>query len=145
MLHTSPHMRSHTPLVVLSVLVVSLVLSPAPARADSWFSASLGTLFGGSSGQDLEAAIENRSDLTYAFSFGGMRGGVFGGELDVGFTPRFFGADSAVESSNLLTVHGSVLLGIPVGGATGGGVRPYGVVGLGLIDGRSRSRACSTT
>ena len=54
-------------------------------------------------------------------------------EFDFAYTPKFFGADAAVDTSNVTTAHGSVLIGIPIGGQTGGGIRPYGVVGLGMI------------
>ncbi len=33
----------------------------------------------------------------------------------------------------MTTVMGNLLLGIPIGGQSGFGVRPYGVVGVGLI------------
>ena len=66
-----------------------------------------------------------------------MGGGVLGAEFDLGYTPKFFGSDGTVTGSRLTTAHGSLMLGIPVGGQTGGGIRPYGVVGVGLISRRT--------
>lgn len=120
------------------LLVALCVLSvPAPASADTWLGVFVGQLFGGSIGNELPEAFENRSEVTYGFNVGGMGGGVFGGEFDFGYTPGLFGKDSAVETSRLITAQGSLLLGIPIGGQTGSGLRPYGVVGAGLISRRA--------
>ena len=132
-------MRVHTTMVALC-LAAGSAITPAPARADTWFSPYLGPLFGGSANQTLSDAVDNRSDVTYGFSVGGMGNGIAGGELDVGDTPRFFGSDSSVVSSRVMTVQGSLLLGIPVGGQRGAGIRPYGVVGLGMIQRRAELR-----
>lgn len=121
--------------IVIVLFVAALAVHPATASADAWFSPYVGTLFGGSAGDlaDAVEAVDNAKDLTYGFSFGGMGGGVFGAEFDFGYTPHYYGSDSAVDSSNLLTLQGSLLIGIPVGGQSGAGLRPYGVVGLGMI------------
>ena len=121
----------------IAVVTVALMLLPHQANADTWISGFVGALFGGSTGDSFREAIENTSEATYGFSVGGMGGGVFGAEFDLAYTPKFFGSDGAVATSRLTTAHGSLILGIPVGGQTGGGVRPYGVVGMGLISRRA--------
>ena len=133
-------MRVSTAMVAVCVCAAWAVTAPAPARADTWFSPYLGSLFGGSANQTLSDAVDNRSDATYGFSVGGMGNGIAGGELDVGYTPGFLGSDGDVVSSRLMTVHGSLLLGIPVGGQRGAGIRPYAVVGLGMIQRRAELR-----
>jgi opacity protein-like surface antigen len=61
-------------------------------------------------------------------------GGIAGFELDFGYTPDFFGEESdfaLIGDSNVTTFSGSLVLGAPIGR-----VKPYGVVGLGIV--RSR-------
>ena len=64
-------------------------------------------------------------------SFGWM-GGIIGFEGDIGFSPDFFGKTDAGGSS-VLTFTGNVLVGIPIGGQDGFGVRPYGLAGVGIV------------
>jgi opacity protein-like surface antigen len=71
--------------------------------------------------------------MTYGFNIGGMSGGVVGAEFDFGYTPNFFGSDSGVQKSGVMTIMGSLIAGIPVGGQSGPGIRPYGIFGIGLI------------
>jgi hypothetical protein len=66
----------------------------------------------------------------FGWTAGGMRGGIIGGEVDLGFSPNFF--DEPVDNS-ALTVMGNLIVGIPVGGTAGGGLRPYVTGGAGLI------------
>ncbi len=119
--------------LVAGMFVITVTMLPTQASADAWFSAYLGSVFGGSTGEGLTEAVENSANRTYGVNVGGMGNGIIGGEFDFAYTPKFFGADAAVDTSNVMTAHGSVLLGIPIGGQTGGGIRPYGVVGLGMI------------
>ena len=118
---------------IVAAFVITLTMLPARAYADAWFNAYLGSVFGGATGEGLSEAVENNSNTTYGVNLGGMGGGIFGGEFDFGYTPKFFGADAAVDSSSVTTAHGSLLLGVPIGGQTGSGIRPYGVVGIGMI------------
>ncbi len=102
--------------VAAAMFVVAMTMLPAQAFADAWVSAYLGSVFGGATGEGLSEAVENNSNTTYGVNLGGMGSGIFGGEFDLGYTPKFFGADGAVDSSSVMTVHGSVLLGVPIGG-----------------------------
>lgn len=117
-------MMRHT-LKALSVLTAFLILSSAqPARADGFISPWVGANFAQEVGDGRTA---------FGFTGGGMGGGVFGGEFDFGYSPSFFGTDNTFGSNNVMTVMGNLILGIPFGGQSGGGVRPYGSGGLGLI------------
>jgi hypothetical protein len=59
---------------------------------------------------------------------------VIGVEADLGYSPDFFtpgGNQKLVSSSNVTTLTGNIIVGVPIGG--GLGVRPYVSGGLGLI------------
>src|SRR5581483_6438098 len=107
----------------LSALLLSL---STPARADGFISPFLGYNFGGDSGNcvSLTNCDEHRSN--WGVSFGSM-GSVFGAEVDLGYAPQFFGTSGSSDSA-VLTVMSNLMLTIPAGP-----VRPYGVIGLGLI------------
>ena len=110
--------------VVLLSSVLGIVLAPSPARADGFFVPWAGVNF------DNDPADGRGS---YGFSAGYMGAGVFGTEFDFGYSPRFFGDDEFFGSNNVLTAMGNLILGIPIGGTTGGGFRPYFTGGVGLI------------
>lgn len=120
-------------LLMVAVLVGLFFVFPSEAHADGWVSGFVGRAFGGSSGGDLAEALKNRDSVTYGFNIGAMSGGVFGAEFDFGYTPNFFGKDSGVQKSGVMTMTGSVIAGIPVGGQSGAGIRPYGIFGVGLL------------
>jgi opacity protein-like surface antigen len=68
-----------------------------------------------------------------------MGAGVVGFELDFGYSPNFFETGTAgnefdlANDSNVTTLTANAIIGIPIGGTTGGSVRPYVVGGVGLI------------
>jgi len=68
---------------------------------------------------------------------GWMGAGIVGWEADLAYTPEFFEADDDdldfIENSNVTSFMGNVLVGIPIGGQTGGGFRPYLSAGAGLL------------
>ena len=108
---------------------LALVLAPASARADWLFTPNVGAGFGGDA--------SGREHLSYGASIGWMGAGVFGWEADFAFTPEFFEGDDddfdVFDSSNVTTFMVNALVGVPVGGTTGGGFRPYFSGGLGLL------------
>src|SRR5438445_13814093 len=60
-----------------------------------------------------------------------MGAGILGGEIDFGFAPDFFdrgGNTKLVSSSHVLTLMGNVIIGAPIGGQRGPGLRPYVVL-----------------
>jgi opacity protein-like surface antigen len=113
----------------ITLAALALLLLPASARADWLFTPNIGTTFGG--------AADGREHLTYGASIGWMGAGIVGWEADFQYTPEFFEPnDTDVDffgSSNVFTVMGNVIVGIPVGGQSGGGIRPFGIFGVGLI------------
>ncbi len=106
-----------------------LALSPGAAQADWLFTPNLGTGFGG--------AASGREHLTYGTSIGWMGEGVFGWEADLAFTPEFFESDDDdtdfFDTSNVTSFMANAIVGIPVGGTTGGGFRPYVSGGAGVL------------
>ncbi len=77
-----------------------------------------------------------------------MGAGIFGFEVDFGYAPNFFestegDADFDYGDSNVTTLMANVILGIPIGGQTGLGIRPYVSGGVGLIRSRSTVRTTS--
>jgi len=113
--------------VIKSLVLASaaaVVLAPMQARADGFVTPWVGSAFGSS--------IQN-GQTTFGVSAGGMGGGIVGGEVDFGWSPSFFGTTSDFGSNTVMDLMGNVIVGIPIGGTHGGGVRPYVVGGVGLI------------
>jgi opacity protein-like surface antigen len=104
------------------------LLCPAVASADGWISPFFGVNFGGQ-------VPEDREPKTYGVGIGGMGGGIFGFETELSFSPDFFGEsdDVVLGSNSVLTWMNNVLIGVPIGGQHGFGVRPFVAGGIGLI------------
>jgi len=111
--------------------LVTFTLTPTAAGADGLLVPFMGVNFAGDSGKELENAID-ASRFNYGVSFAFMGGGVVGIEADIGYSPDFFGKTD-VGGSSVLTFTGNLMFGIPFGGQKGFGIRPYGLVGLGVI------------
>ena len=111
------------------IAAFALVFAPAAAHADWLFTPNIGTGFGGDA--------SGRQHLTYGASIGWMGAGVFGWEADFAFTPEFFEGDDddfdAFDSSNASSFMANALIGVPIGGQTGGGFRPYFAAGAGIL------------
>jgi opacity protein-like surface antigen len=111
------------------VAALVVMLMPSAASADWLFTPNVGTGFGGSA--------SGREHLTWGASIGWMGAGVLGWEADFAHSPEFFESDDdsldLIDSSNVTTFMANVIAGIPVGGQTGGGVRPYLAGGLGIM------------
>jgi opacity protein-like surface antigen len=69
----------------------------------------------------------------FGVSAGGMGAGIVGGEVDFGYSPRFFGNQNDFGNNTVIDVMGNVIVGIPLGGTSGAGVRPFVTGGVGLI------------
>ena len=103
---------------------IALVLAPVPARADGFVTPWVGSAFGSN--------IDN-GQTTFGVSAGGMGAGIVGGEVDFGWSPSFFGTKSDFGNNTVMNLMGNVIVGVPIGGQHGAGIRPYVVGGLGLI------------
>ena len=116
---------------LIGTALVALMLAPVPARADTLLIPFFGVNFGGDSGKEVSEAFDT-SQYNWGGSITFMGGGVFGVEGDFGFSPDFYGKTDT-GGSNVLTATGNLVIGIPFGGQHGFGIRPYGVVGAGLL------------
>jgi opacity protein-like surface antigen len=113
-----------------------------PASADWLFTPYLGINFGGAANtvdiNTLDEAFEQRAN--FGGSLAAMGGGIFGFEVDFNYTPNFFQLTEGDEdfeffdvNSSMTTLMGSLVVGVPVGGQSGVGVRPYVTAGAGLM------------
>ena len=109
---------------VMIAATLAVVYAPAKAHADGYVSPFIGVNFANNSG-------DGRAN--YGVNAGYMGAGVIGGELDFGYAPSFFGNQGVYGSNYVMDFMGNVIVGIPVGGTHGAGVRPYGTIGLGLV------------
>lgn len=115
--------------LIMAVLLCGL--SPAAARADGFLVPFIGWNFGGDAGGEFGDAVD-ASRLNWGASLAWMGGGVIGFEGDFAYSPDFFGKTD-LGGSSVFTAFGNVLLGVPFGGQQGFGIRPYGLVGIGLV------------
>jgi len=115
----------------LGMGILAVLLAPVPAKADGMIIPFVGVNFGGDSGKELSTALDAKR-FNWGASFAYMGSGVLGLEGDIGYSPDFFGK-SDIGGSSVLTATGNLLLGIPFGGQKGFGVRPYALVGVGVI------------
>lgn len=129
------------PLSVLqraTLLSLMLVALATPVRAQDIFAVPFaGVKFGGSTSIfDLEFAADKKT-FTMGASVVVLGNGVFGYEVDFGYMPNFFKNEESPPvykpGSYVIDLSGGVLLALPEA-VTGGGLRPYAVVGVGLVN-----------
>lgn len=127
-------------LTVGAAIAVLAVAAPKSASADWLFTPFVGGVFGGNASfgdfNDFDDEVERR--VSAGASLGWMGNGIVGFEVDFGWTPNFFedttgDADFEFGDSNVTTLMANVLVGAPIGGQTGPGIRPYASGGAGLM------------
>ena len=126
--------------LLASVAAFALIAAPTNASADWLFTPFVGANFGGNANfgdfDDFEDEVERRVD--FGASLGWMGEGIIGFEADFGWSPNFFEntvgpGNFEFGDSNVTTLMANVLVGAPIGGQSGPGLRPYGSGGVGLI------------
>ena len=131
-------MRRATKIVMLTSALM-LMWPPTQARADGFVMPWVGSAFGSSF---------NNGQPSFGATAGAMGAGIIGGELDFGYSPSFFGTKSDFGNNTVMNLMGNVILGVPVGGTHGAGVRPYVTAGAGLlrtqIDGGTLAKVSSS-
>jgi opacity protein-like surface antigen len=111
----------------ISVLVTLLLAwTAAPARADGFISPFVGFGFGGDSATCLSLTNCEEKRLSWGVSIG-TTNGVFGLEEDIAYAPDFFGKTAGGDNA-MLTMMSNLMFVVPAGP-----IRPYVVVGLGLM------------
>ena len=118
---------------LMSLAALVLMLGSAPALAQGHANFFVGSNFQGDAGRSLSEALNNGSRFTWGADIGGMSKGIFGAEVDLGYSRKFFGNDPRLGNNYVFTLMPSVIVGVPVGGERGPGFQPYGTVGFGLI------------
>lgn len=127
-----------------ALVLLFVITTVKPASADWLFTPYLGIVFGGAANTvDIDTrdeAFEQRA--VFGGSLATMGSGIFGLEFDFGYAPNFFqltegGADFEFfdVNSSITTLMGNVIIGVPIGGTSGAGVRPYVTGGIGLMRG----------
>jgi Outer membrane protein beta-barrel domain len=119
--------------VLILTAAATLVLSPAQARAEGYISPWVATNAGtGFDGNNLGRSFDNgRAGI--GTQVGAMGKGIIGAELDLGWSPSFFGSKSDFGNNSVIDVMGNIIVGLPIGGTRGAGIRPYATAGLGLL------------
>ena len=113
--------------VLVLTSVLALLWAPTQARAEGYISPFAGVHFGN---DQLEKKFVWGADAGY------MGAGVIGAEVDFGWAPNAFGES---VDNHVLDVMGNLIIGVPVGGTSGPGIRPYVTGGLGLIQSKISS------
>ena len=117
--------RMRASFLPFSVAVLFVLLLTRDARAEGFISPLIGYNFGGDSGCPT---ITNCEDKRLNLGVGiGRAGAVLGFETEFAYARDFFGSAPGVSSS-VLTAMGNVML-VP----NLGPIRPYGLIGLGII------------
>ncbi len=121
-----------------TVLCLALMAFATPARAQDIFATPfMGIKFGGGTSiVDLEIAAGQKA-LTMGASVVVLGDGIVGYEADFGYVPNYFKRAASLPlikpGSYALDLSGGVIAALPAG-VTGGGLRPYVVGAVGLIN-----------
>ncbi|MGC4086227.1 MAG: outer membrane beta-barrel protein [Vicinamibacterales bacterium] len=111
-------------LKALTAAIALTLVSASYAAADPYVSPWAGVNFG--------TDIDNGRGA-FGVRAGAMGGGAVGGEINLGFSPSFFGTKNDFGNNTVLDVMANLIIGIPIGGQSGPGIRPFVTGGLGLI------------
>ena len=111
---------------IVCLAVSLLTWTAAPARADGFISPFVGFNFGGDSANCVSLTNCEEKRLNLGLSIGSMNG-VMGLEEDIAYARDFFGKTPGLDNA-LLTLMTNLMLGVPAGP-----IRPYGIIGLGLV------------
>ena len=109
---------------VVIAAAVAVIVTPTVARADAYVNPWAGVNFG--------SELSNGRGA-FGVSAGAMGAGAIGGEATFGYSPSFFGTSNDFGTNTAIDLMGNLIVGVPVGGQHGPGLRPYFTAGLGLI------------
>jgi opacity protein-like surface antigen len=111
---------------VLALVMLLVAGSAAPARADGFISPFVGFGFGGDAANCVSLTNCEEKRLAWGVSLGSTHG-LFGFEEEIAYAPDFFGKAAGADSA-MLTVMSNLMVVVPAGP-----IRPYALVGLGLM------------
>lgn len=127
-------------IAVASLVLIGSIATPSKASADWLFTPFVGWNWGGTANllnvEDFTDEFEQKA--MFGASLGYMGAGIIGFEVDFGYSPNFFenttgSGNFEFGESNLTTLMGNLVIGVPIGGQHGVGFRPYAVGGVGII------------
>jgi hypothetical protein len=126
------------------ILIAMLLAAPASAYADFFVVPFAGMKFGGSTSiADLEVAA-GKKKFVLGIAARKVDNGIVGYEAEFANIAGFFGNSEKAQTTPLVKggnyvndLTGSIVLSLPPG-ITGGGLRPYAVIGGGLIHAQSQ-------
>ena len=115
--------------IKLFVIAVAAAAASAPsvARADGYFVPWAATQAGSGN------TFGDNGRASMGIYAGGMGEGIIGGELGFGYSPSFFGTKNDFGNNSVIDLMGNVIVGVPVGGTHGAGIRPFVTGGVGLL------------
>ncbi len=112
---------------LLVAAAAAFALAPAAAHAEGyvspWVAANTSSGF---SNYDAGRA-------GFGVDLGGMGAGIIGGELDFGYSPSFFGTQNDFGHNTVINLMPNLIVGIPIGGTHGAGIRPFVTAGAGWL------------
>jgi opacity protein-like surface antigen len=111
---------------LVPLVAVLLGSGATPARADGFISPFIGYNFGGDSQNCVSLRNCEEKRTNWGISLGST-GTLFGFEEDIGYAKDFFGRTPTGDNA-VLTLMSNLLVVIPAGP-----VRPYGLIGIGLV------------
>lgn len=127
--------------VFIVTAAVALVAAPMQARAEGFFVPWVGANWG--TGNNID-----QGRAAFGINAGGMGAGILGGEVAFGYSPSFWGTRNDFGNNSVIDLMGNLIVGIPIGGTHGAGIRPFVSGGVGLlrtqIDGGTLARISSS-
>jgi hypothetical protein len=105
---------------------IALVSAPVQARAEGYVSPWLGVNWG--TGNQVD-----HGRGAFGVNAGAMGKGVIGAEAGFGYSPSFFGTNNDFGHNTVIDAMGNLIVGMPMGGTRGKGLRPFATAGIGLV------------
>lgn len=117
-------------LKVLIIAAAAVIFAPtfAHAQAEGYVAPWVAANAGQNSGSNFD-----NGGAAFGVNAGAMGNGVVGGELDFGWTPNYFGNSTSFGTNHVIDLMANAIVGVPVGGINGPGVRPFVTGGVGLL------------
>lgn len=116
---------------ICGLLALTMVFGlPAPASADWLLAPIVGTSVRTETGfVDLDGTVPNPHPM-FGVSLTGLSSGLFGLEVEAAIVPSVFTGHELVDSSRVVATSAGVVVAVPERRMR---IRPYGVVGVGLV------------
>ena len=108
------------------IAAIAIVSAPTEARAEGYVSPWAGINWGTGNNVDHGRGA-------FGVNAGSMGAGIVGGEVGFGYSPSFFGTNNDFGHNTVIDLMGNLIVGVPVGGTRGKGIRPFVTGGIGLV------------